>query len=56
MSPDVDINFDLCQDSGAAAAMFGSSGTEQVNGTAVVVSCDQWSGGGNVCLPGVESC
>ncbi|CAF9918095.1 hypothetical protein IMSHALPRED_004209 [Imshaugia aleurites] len=53
---DVDINFDLCQDSGAAAALFGGSGTEQVNGTAVEVDCANWSGGVNVCLPGVEAC
>lgn len=53
---DVDVNFDLCRDSGAAAALFGSSGTEQVNGTAVVVDCSEWSGGADVCLPGVSSC
>lgn len=54
---DVDINFDLCQDSGAAAALFGSSGTQQVNGTAAIVHCsEEWTGGANVCLPGVESC
>lgn len=52
----VDVNFDLCRDSGAAAALFGSSGTEQVNGTAVVVDCSEWSGGADVCLPGVSSC
>lgn len=44
----VDINFDLCEDSGAAAALFGSSGTQQVNGTAAVVDCSEWSGGPNV--------
>ena len=54
--PDVDINFDLCQDSGAATALFGSSGSQQVNGTAAVVDCSEWSGGANVCLPGVSSC
>ncbi|CAD6575344.1 MAG: hypothetical protein ASARMPRED_007193 [Alectoria sarmentosa] len=55
--PDVDINFDLCEDSGAATALFGSSNVQQVNGTAVIVDCSQnWSGGANVCLPGVESC
>ena len=47
-TPDVDINFDLCEDSGAAAALFGSSGTQQVNGTAAIVDCSQWSGGPNV--------
>ena len=45
---DVDINFELCEDSGAAAALFGSSGTQQVNGTAVEVDCSEWSGGPNV--------
>ena len=54
--PDVDINFDLCQLDGAAAALFGSSGTEQVNGTAVQVDCSEWSGGDKVCLPGASSC
>ncbi|CAF9918813.1 MAG: hypothetical protein ALECFALPRED_000836 [Alectoria fallacina] len=53
---DVDINFDLCEDSGAAAALFGSSNVQQVNGTAAIVDCSNWSGGANVCLPGVESC
>ena len=47
-TPDVDINFDLCEDSGAAAALFGSSGTQQVNGTAAMVDCSEWSGGPNV--------
>lgn len=45
---DVDINFDLCEDSGAAVALFGSSGRQQVNGTAAIVDCSQWSGGANV--------
>ena len=45
---DVDVNFDLCEDSGAGAALFGSSGTQQVNGTAVVVDCSEWQGGANV--------
>ena len=45
---DVDINFDLCSDSGAAAALFGSSGTQQVNGTAATVDCSEWSGGADV--------
>ena len=45
---DVDVDFDLCEDSGAGAALFGSSGTQQVNGTAAVVDCSEWSGGANV--------
>ncbi|KAL2038165.1 hypothetical protein N7G274_009113 [Stereocaulon virgatum] len=43
---DVDVNFDLCIDDGAGRAMFGD-GPAQLNGTAVQVSCDQWSGSEN---------
>lgn len=45
---DVNINFDLCEDSGAAAALFGSTHTQQVNGTAVKVGCWEWNGGADV--------
>jgi len=38
------LNFDLCIDSGASAALFGSSGVELAVGTAVEVSCSSWSG------------
>jgi len=40
----VDVNFDLCKDDLAASGLFGDSGTQQVNGTAVLVDCGQWSG------------
>ena len=45
---DTDVNFDLCADTGTGAALFGTSGTTQVNGTAVKVDCSQWSGGPNL--------
>ncbi|MCJ1381045.1 hypothetical protein MMC17_004154 [Xylographa soralifera] len=39
------VNFDLCIDDGAAAQLFGSSGTGLAIGTATQVSCNGWSGG-----------
>ncbi|MCJ1458993.1 hypothetical protein MMC28_009370 [Mycoblastus sanguinarius] len=45
---DTDVNFDLCADTGTGSALFGSSGTEQVNGTAVSVDCSEWTGGPNI--------
>ena len=42
------MNFDLCKDDGAAAALFGSSPTGQVNGTFAPVDCGQWTGSGNL--------
>ena len=44
---DVDVNFDLCIQSGAGRAMFGD-GTQQLNGTAVRVDCSQWTGSENL--------
>jgi len=44
----VDVNFDLCGDDGAPAALFGSSGTQQVNGTYAPVDCALWTGSGNL--------
>lgn len=38
------LNFDLCIDSGASAALFGSSGVGLAVGSAVQVDCSQWSG------------
>lgn len=38
------LNFDLCIDSGASAALFGSSGVGLAVGTAEQVDCSQWSG------------
>ena len=38
------INFDLCIDSGASSALFGSDGIGLGIGTAVEVSCSEWSG------------
>lgn len=38
------VNFDLCRDSGAADAFFGSSGVGLAVGTAQQVDCSQWSG------------
>jgi len=38
------LNFDLCIDSGASAALFGDSGVGLGVGTAEEVSCSQWSG------------
>ncbi|KAJ9624845.1 hypothetical protein H2203_004795 [Taxawa tesnikishii (nom. ined.)] len=38
------LNFDTCIDSGASAALFGNSGVGLAIGTAVQVSCSQWSG------------
>lgn len=38
------VNFDLCKDDGAAAALFGSSGVGLAVGTAVQVSCSLWTG------------
>ncbi|MCJ1318318.1 hypothetical protein MMC15_003646 [Xylographa vitiligo] len=38
------VNFDLCIDDGAAAQLFGSSGTGLAVGTATQVSCSGWSG------------
>ena len=38
------VNFDLCRDSGASAALFGSSGVGLAVGTAVQVDCSAWSG------------
>ena len=48
IATDVDVNFDLCKDDGAAAALFGSSTTQQVNGTASLVDCGEWTGSGNL--------
>jgi hypothetical protein len=45
---DVDVNFDLCKDDGAAKALFGSSPTGQVNGTYAPVDCAEWSGSANL--------
>ncbi|CAD0085344.1 unnamed protein product [Aureobasidium vineae] len=38
------LNFDLCIDSGASAALFGSSGVGLAVGSAEQVDCGQWSG------------
>jgi len=38
------VNFDLCKDSGAASALFGSSGTGLAIGTASEVDCSEWNG------------
>jgi len=38
------VNFDLCIDDGASAALFGSSGVGLALGTAVQVSCSLYSG------------
>lgn len=38
------LNFDTCIDSGASAALFGSSGVGLAVGTAVEVDCSEWSG------------
>lgn len=38
------LNFDTCIDSGASAALFGSDGVGLAIGTAVEVSCSEWSG------------
>ncbi|KAK4547689.1 hypothetical protein LTR36_000646 [Oleoguttula mirabilis] len=38
------LNFDTCIDSGASAALFGSSGVGLGVGTATVVDCSEWSG------------
>ncbi|ETN45571.1 uncharacterized protein HMPREF1541_09403 [Cyphellophora europaea CBS 101466] len=38
------VNFDLCRDSGAADAFFGSSGVGLAVGTAQQVDCKLWSG------------
>jgi len=38
------LNFDTCIDSGASAALFGSSGVGLAVGTAEEVSCSEWSG------------
>ena len=47
MPSDVDVNFDLCIDDGAGPAMFGD-GSQQLNGTAVQVSCSEWTGSENL--------
>lgn len=38
------LNFDLCLNSGANTALFGNSGVGLAVGTAVQVSCSQWTG------------
>ncbi|KAF2153626.1 glycoside hydrolase family 45 protein [Myriangium duriaei CBS 260.36] len=38
------VNFDLCINSGASAALFGNSGVGLAVGTAQAVSCSEWSG------------
>lgn len=38
------VNFDLCKDSGAAAAFFGNDGVGLAVGTATQVSCSEYSG------------
>jgi hypothetical protein len=38
------VNFDLCRDSGASAALFGNSGVGLAIGTAQQVSCSGYSG------------
>ncbi|GAB7339493.1 hypothetical protein MBLNU457_6114t1 [Dothideomycetes sp. NU457] len=38
------LNFDLCINSGANAALFGSSGVGLAVGSAVQVSCSEWKG------------
>lgn len=40
----MDVNFDLCQDDGTAAALFGKTGPGQLNGTALGVDCSEWQG------------
>ena len=42
------MNFDLCIDDGAAAALFGSSGTQLAVGTATKVDCSLWSGSADI--------
>ena len=42
------VNFDLCKDDGAAAALFNSSGVTAAKGTAELVSCDLWSGSADI--------
>lgn len=42
--PCANVNFDLCEDDGAAAALFGSSGVGLAIGTATQVSCSLYSG------------
>ena len=46
--PGANVNFDLCMDDGAAAALFNSSGVGAAKGTAELVSCDLWSGSANI--------
>lgn len=46
--PGGEVNFDLCKDDGAAAALFGSSGVGAALGTATQVSCDSWTGSSNL--------
>lgn len=38
------VNFDLCKDSGAAAAFLGPSGVGLAVGSATRVSCKEWHG------------
>jgi len=38
------VNFVLCMNDGAAAALFGTSGVGLAVGTVTEVSCSQWSG------------
>ena len=42
------VNFDLCKDDGAAAALFNASGVTAAKGTAELVSCNLWSGGADI--------
>lgn len=42
------VNFDLCKDDGAAAALFNSSGVTAAKGTAELVSCTLWSGSADI--------
>ena len=46
--PGANVNFDLCKDDGAAAALFNSSGVTAAKGTAELVSCDLWSGSADI--------
>ena len=48
VAPGGNVNFDLCKDDGAAAALFGSSGVGAALGTATQVDCSEWSGSSNL--------
>ncbi|MCJ1298611.1 hypothetical protein MMC08_001401 [Hypocenomyce scalaris] len=42
------VNFDLCIDDGAASQFFGSSPQQLAVGTAMQVSCSDWSGSADI--------